>query len=785
MTSAVDPMTPLRGAARYTGSRVARVEDARLLTGRGVFVDDVVLQGMLHCCFVRSPHARARIVGIDVSEAQALPGVHAVFVGADLNSMSVLPQPEPTSLYFLVDVPWAPLTEDCARFVGDPVALVVAQDRYVAEDASDLVVVEYEPLPALVDYGEAENTDILVHESIGTNSSGEFGVGMDEIETVLSASDHVVEHTIHQQAYAAVPMETRGIVVDYSPSTGEMTVYAASQSPHEMRAFCSRMLGMPQHRIRVIMKDTGGGFGQKIYAQREESVVILAARKLGTPLKWIEDRQENLISGGKSRIEHGTVRLAFDGGGTVQGVQLDLVSDSGAYPRPSPMSTVGLTGPMFPGPYRVPAAGFRCRTVYSNTVPRTPYRGPWQFETLAREVSYDIAARQLGIDPIELRRRNLLSRDDMPYANPCGMAYDAISPLETFEHGLEILDYEAFRREQAEARAAGRFIGVGIGNYVEPTTPGMGSHGTEGATIRIEPTGEVNVYIAGGSSGNSVETTVVQLTADALGVDIADVNTIQGDTAVTGFGAGTGGSRTGSMIAGAIGTTASLLRDRMKAIAAHQLEASIDDIELVDGRASVRGTPSIGMTVREIAEVSYNVSILPPDIPAGLEVSARYASTVAPFIFVNATHICTCEVDIETGFVRLLRYIVSEDCGPMINPNVVEGQIAGGTVQGIGGVLLEHLAYDDAGNPVSATFMDYLLPTASDVPMIEHGHVETPSRGPGGYKGVGEGGAIGSPPAVVNAIADALAPFGVVISHLPLGPSQILRLLEEARSLAS
>jgi carbon-monoxide dehydrogenase large subunit len=360
------------------------------------------------------------------------------------------------------------------------------------------------------------------------------------------------------------------------------------------------------------------------------------------------------------------------------------------------------------------------------------------------------------------------------------MPYDHMSPRETFEAALERLDYPAFRREQAAARAAGRYLGVGTCSYVEPTTSAMGFFSTEGATIRIEPSGAVNVYLAGGSTGNSLETTAVQLTADALGVDMDQVATIQGDTAVTPFGAGTGGSRSGSMIAGAVGETAAILRAKLVAIAAHKLEAAEDDIELAGGRASVRGTSSAGVDVAELADIAYfRTAELPPGLPAGLEASARYTAR-APMLWANATHVCTCEVDIATGRVTLLRYIVGEDIGPMINPNIVEGQIAGGTVQGIGGALLEELAYDDEGNPLATTFVDYLLPTATDVPTIEYVHVETPAPGPGGYKGVGEGGAIGAPPAVVNAVADALAPLGVTITRLPVSPSALVDLLEAA-----
>jgi carbon-monoxide dehydrogenase large subunit len=661
------------------------------------------------------------------------------------------------------------------------VALVVADDRYIAEDAAELVVIDYEPLQPVVDYRTAHESAERVHPAYPRNLAGELaGRPADDLAEVFERAAHVARETFYQQTYAAVPMETRGLIAEWSPSGGEMTIWASTQTPHETRLFCSRLLGLDEHRIRVVMRDTGGGFGQKAVPQREDMCVMLAARKVPGALKWIEDRQENLIAAGQGRHEHGDARIAFDEDGRILAAAIDHVQDAGAYPTPWPVQTTAVVGLLFPGPYRVPEATFSCRSVFSNTTGRTAYRGPWQFESVAREMLLDVAAREMRMDPVDLRRRNLLRRDELPLTNPNGMPYTDVTPLETFEHALEILDYEAFRKEQARARAEGRYLGVGTCTYIEPTTSGVGIHATEGATIRIEPSGKVNVYVAGGSSGNSLETTVVQLAADALGVDIADVNTVQGDTAVTPFGGGTGGSRSGSMTAGAIAETASVLRERIAAIAAHRLEAAIGDIELANGRAYVRGTPDIGLSYAEIASIAYfHTENLPPGVTPGLEASGRYrAQSMA--VWANATHVCTCEVDVVTGEVRLLRYIVAEDCGPMINPNVVEGQIAGGTVQGIGGALYEHFAYDEDGNPLTTTFMDYLLPTATEVPAIEYGHLESPGPGAGGYKGVGEGGAIGAPPAVANAVADALAPLGVKITRLPLSPASIVESVETA-----
>jgi carbon-monoxide dehydrogenase large subunit len=765
-------------AARYAGTRVPRVEDARLLTGHGTYVDDIVRPGMLHACFVRSPFAHARINAIDTSAALALPGVHAVFTAADLN-------PEVKEAWHAVagrdipDTPRPPLAEQEVKFVGDPVALVVAENRYVAEDAIELVDVDYDPLPAIADVTKAMGSDVVVHAAYPDNVAGGLA-GAPPDEDTFAAAACLVSERIYQQSHVPVPIETRGLVVEWVSATDELTLWASTQTPHELRAFTARLLGIPAQRVRVIARDTGGGFGQKVVPMREDMCIMLAARKVPGSLKWIEDRRENLMSAGQARHVDGTARMAFDADGAITAVDIDFIQDIGAYPTPYPVFTTAAIGMFFPGPYRVPKASFSYKTVFTNTSGLAAYRGPWQYETLTREILLDIGARQMGIDPVELRRKNLLRGDEMPYFNPNGMPYDHVAPMDTFEQAVKILDHEGFRKEQAEALTQGRYIGLGFSAYIEPTGAATGHLATEGATIRMEPTGKINVYVNGGSSGNSIETTVVQLTADALGADIEDVATIQGDTAVTPYGAGTQGSRSGPMTAGAVNEAATILRGQLTAMAAHTLGVDPEQIELAGSRAASVEDPSKSVSFADLAyRAHYEPQQLPPGMSATLEATARFTSQT-PIHWANATHACTCEVDTITGRVTLTRYIVSEDVGPMINPNIVEGQIAGGTVQGIGGALLENLVYDDDGNPLSTTFVDYLLPTATEVPAIEYGHVEVPSPGVGGYKGCGEGGAIGATPAVINAINDALAPLGVTITRLPATPASIVAMIDEA-----
>ena len=770
--------------ARYAGRRVERIEDSRLLTGHGSFVDDISRPGMLHACFVRSPFARARIRGIDASAALDLPGVHAVFTAADLN-------PEVREAWHAVagkdipDTPRPPLAEAEVRFVGDPLALVIAESRYLAEDAVELVDVDYEPLPVVADFTRAVGGSAagapVVHDAYPDNVAGGMG-GAPPDEDTFSGAAHVASAHVYQQIHAPVPIETRGMVVDWQAASGDLTIWASTQTPHELRAFAARLLGIPAQRVRVIMRDTGGGFGQKVVPMREDMCVLLAARRVSAPLKWIEDRRENLMTAGQARHVDGDVRMAFDEDGAILAADIDFLQDVGAYPTPYPVLTTAAIGMFFPGPYRVPKASFNYKTVFSNTAGLAAYRGPWQYETLTREILLDIAARQMGLDPLELRRRNILRGDEMPYFNPNGMPYDHVAPADTLEQAVKILDHEGFRTMQAEALAQGRYLGLGYSAYIEPTGAATGHLASEGATIRMESTGKINVYVNGGSTGNSIETTVVQLTADALGADIADVATIQGDTAVTPYGAGTQGSRSGPMTAGAVHEAGTILRRQIVAMAAAMLGVEESAVELSGSKALVREDPGTSVSFADLAyRAYYEPQQLPPGMSASLEATARFTSPpTAPIHWANATHACTCEVDVETGHVTLTRYIVSEDVGPMINPNVVEGQIAGGTVQGIGGALLEQMSYDEDGNPLSSTFVDYLLPTATEVPPIEYGHVEIPGPGVGGYKGCGEGGAIGSTPAVINAINDALAPLGATITTLPASPAAIIEAIEQA-----
>ena len=575
-------------ATRYAGARVPRVEDTRLLTGHGTFVDDVTRPGMLHACFVRSPFAKARINRIDTAAALALPGVYAVFLAEDLNP-DVKEAWHAVAGKDIADTPRPPLAEGEAKFVGDPVALVVAESRYVAEDAVELVDVDYDPMPAVADFTKAvrSQSDVIVHDAYPDNVAGGMGGAPPDEETFSSAT-HVAEAHVYQQIHAPVPIETRGLVAEWEASSRELTMWASTQTPHELRAFAARLLGIPAQNVRVIMRDTGGGFGQKVVPMREDMCIMLAARKVSAALKWIEDRRENLMSAGQARHVDGDVRMAFDSDGNILAADIDFVQDIGAYPTPYPVLTTAAIGMFFPGPYRVPKASFNYKTVFSNTAGLAAYRGPWQYETLTREILLDIAARKMDMDPVELRRRNILRGDEMPYFNPNGMPYEHVAPADTFEQAVKILDHEGFRKEQRDALGEGRYIGLGFSAYIEPTGAATGHLATEGATIRMEPTGKINVYVNGGSTGNSIETTVVQLTADALGADIEDVSTIQGDTAVTPYGAGTQGSRSGPMTAGAVDEAGSILRKQIIAMAAHRLEVDESAIELANSRAAVR-----------------------------------------------------------------------------------------------------------------------------------------------------------------------------------------------------
>jgi carbon-monoxide dehydrogenase large subunit len=766
--------------ARFVGQSIVRREDPRLLAGRGRYIADVVLPNELHAAFLRSEVARGRITALNVEAARELPGVIAVFTAAELNPMvkaTWWTLSGPDAIY----PPKICLAGDEVRMVGDPIAIVVAESRAIAEDGVDLIDIDIDVLPPLLDPDENRfDSENLVHPEVGTNCPGSIpAVDDPALDEAFANAARVVKARFVQHRYCAVPMECRGIVADWDPFNEQLLIWTATQSSHEVRGFFARLLDVPENKVRVMLPDVGGGFGLKVMSMRDEWAVVLASVQLGRPVKWIEDRRENLIAGAHARDERMLLEFAFDDDARLLAIRGDHVENVGAYPYAASASSAGLVGMCLPGPYKVPLVGYSNSAVYTNTLGRAPYRGPFLMETVGPEQMIDVCARELGIDPLELRRRNVIPTDEFPYTLPSQMVYDNITPADTLEQAAEIIDYDGFRRQQAEARAQGRYLGIGISLCVEPSAIAFGNLGTEAAVLRMEISGKVNLILGSSDTGMSTATTMAQVVADQLGCDVEDVTVTQGDTNVTPYGAGTQGSRSAVLYGNAAMNVAGQLREKVLAIAAHRLEAAVGDLRIDSGVVSVAGVPGASVTFAEVGHMALvGHDLLPPDLEKGLEVNHRFRP--APFTWCNACHICTVEIDPATGHVEILRYVVSEDCGVAINPKIVAGQVYGGVVQGIGGVLYEHAQYDAAGNPLASTFLDYLLPTAAEVPMIELGHIYSRADNPLGAKGVGEGGAVASPPAVFNAVADALAPLGVQLRATPLGPNEIMTAIEQA-----
>lgn len=761
------------GAQRLIGKRVARKEDGRLLTGKGTFVDDVAVPGMLHAAYHRSPIARGKILSIDTAAARDLPGVVAIYTQQDLQQIPFTFQ----TFYFTPpEIPMGCLADGDVRYVGDPVVMVVAQDRYIAEDAVGLIVVEYEEETPVVTLADARDKG-PIHPGTESNVAQVMGIEDDEdMEEALASGAHLVTSTVIHQRIAQSPMETRG-VVSIPQGNDEHVVHITCQSPHMVARWLQLAFNLPDKSIRVIAKDVGGSFGLKNHPWREEMGAIVASMILQRPVKWIEDRLEALTACNNAREQEMTTRLALDKDGQIVAAFSDYNSNNGAYPQGAD-ANVAVHMFMWVA-YKVPVPGFITRAWYSNTPGLAAYRGPWAMESLAREALLDQAARQIGMDPVELRRKNLIRRTDLPYTTPAGILVDDMSPAECFEKLLANFDVAAFRREQAEARKEGRYLGLGLSAYVEPT----GAAGTmapmtaELAQLRVDPTGKVVAMMSTFSQGHGTQTTMAQVIADQVGVPYEDVTVFEGDSSRGGFTPGAAGSRQAVLGGGASIRAAGLLKDKIKAVAAHLLNANPESISIENGMVKVAGAEEMTRSLKEIAEIAYGEPLrLPPGMESGLEAQYRYLAP--PMTLTSAAHACVVEVDIDTGFVKILRWLASEDCGVVINPGIVEGQVAGGLAQAIGQVLLEEVHYDERGNPTAATFKDYMLPAISDVPDFEYIHANVPANNEGGFRGVGEGGAIVGPPTLFNAIADALSPFGELPIALPVTPSKILDLIE-------
>ena len=777
---------------QLVGESLRRLEDPPLVTGRGRYVDDLRRPGMLAVAFVRSPHAHARVLGVEVGSALACPGVVAVLTGEEARHLA-------RPIEARLDAPgyrptaWPVLAADRVRFVGEAVAAVVAVDRYVAEDAVGEVRVRYDPLPPVTDAERGMEPDTpRLHDGLPDNVlyHARFDNGL--TEQAFREADVRFTETFRHPRCAGAPMETRGILAEVDPTTGQLIVWASSQVPHILRTGLGEALDLPESAIRVVVPDVGGGFGPKMHLFPEDVAVCLLARRLGRTVKWIETRTENLMAGAHAREHVNRIEVAARRDGTLLGLRARLVCDVGAYsiyPLTAALEPVTAAG-LMPGPYRLRGYSYDAYAVATNKCPTGAYRGVGQaLATFVRERVVAMLARRLGLDPAEVQRRNFVRPDEFPFTTASGLVFDSGSPGEALERLLALTGYEALRADQRRPRPDRTYRGIGLASYTEFTGMGTATFkrrgmvhvpGHDAATVRVEPSGEARAFVSAASQGQGHQTTLAQLLADELGLGLDAVSIVAGDTERCPYGSGAFASRTIVAAGGALILAARAVREKMLRIAAHLLEAAPEDLVWGGGALAVRGAPSRRLAVRDVARVAYRPPAggLPAGLEPGLEATRYYDPP--PATFSNGAHLAVVEVDAETGRVRVLRHAVVEDCGRIVNPLIVEGQIHGAVAQGIGNALYEALVYDGDGQPVTASLMEYHLPTAAEIPSIEIAHVETlPPVSVAGFKGMAEGGTIGATAAIANAVADALAPLGVEVRELPLTPERVYRLLHE------
>jgi carbon-monoxide dehydrogenase large subunit len=793
MTVTEDAAT--QGPAKEVGKARRRKEDARLITGRTTWTDNTVLPGMLHLSVVRSPVAHAKITGVDVTAAKQAPGVVAVFTGRDFaDEQGSIPCAWPVTPD-MVNPGHPSIAVEEVNHVGEAVAVIVARSKAAAQDAVELVDVDYAPLPVVLDMEEAiGQSPALCHDHLESNQSfhfvfdaGDAGTGSDT-EQAFADAEVVVSRRFVQQRLIPAFMEPRSVVVQ--PQGDHYTMWSATQVPHILRVMLAMITGVPEHKLRVIAPDVGGGFGGKLQVTPEEVLSLLVARRLGKPVKWTETRSESLMTAHHGRDQIQYVDIAADRQGNVKGLRVRLLADMGAYLRLVSPGVPVLGAFMFNGIYKFPAYRFECQGIFTNKVPTDAYRGAGRPEaTFAVERIMDELAVELGMDPLELRRKNWIQTQEFPFTTVAGMTYDSGDYETATREALDLIGYEELREEQRRRRESNDPVQLGIGFSTFTEMCGLapsrvlgslsyGAGGWEHAAIRMLPTGKVEVVTGSSAHGQGHETAWSQLVADQLGVPFEDVEVLHGDTSVAPRGLDTYGSRSLVVGGAAVVKAADKVVAKARTVAAHLLEASEDDLEFSGGKFSVRGTPGSEIGIQEIALATFAAH----NLPEGMEPSIDADATFDPenFSFPHGTHICAMEVDTETGMVKIRKYACVDDVGTIVNPLIVEGQVHGGLAQGIAQALYEEAVYDADGNLTTGTFVDYLVPSAADLPHFDTGNtVHVAPSNPIGAKGVGEAGTIASTPAVVNAALDAVRHLGVSDIRMPLTPERVWRAIHQ------